>query len=248
MTTNDDNQLPAYGERATPEQQRAAAGLPPIPFQPNSGVPGAPAPVAPADGAPSYLPPLYPEQSAAGQHVPPQYPSAVPPGYAQGYPPPAGYGQPVGSDAYPQQAYPAQYPQQGYPGQYVGGYAPGYVPARVPGKANMVWTIILLAIGLFSVINSTFSYLSPAALAGAYDLIFPGVSASFDLNALRGSGIIAAIVLWIGLALTTWFSWFMYKKQKYTWWIPLVGGVVFPMIAGTIAMGPVMDAITRYVS
>lgn len=238
MTTNNDDPRPAYGERATPEEQRAAAGLPPLPAQ--AAQPVATGPVAPAEGAPSYLPPLYPEQPGTGQQAPAQLPGAVPPGYAEGYPPPGGYAQP---------GYPGQYPQGQY-GQapYPAGYAPGYVPAKIPGKANKIWTIVLLAIGLLTVINSTFSYLNPAALASAYDLLFPGISSSFDLAALRSSGRVAAVVLWAGFALTTWFSWFMYKKQKYTWWIPLVGGLIFPMVAGSIAMGPVMDAITSFVS
>ncbi len=237
MTTNNDDQQaaasqpPAYGEYATPEQQRAAAGLPPVPPQAAQAAPAGP--VAPAEGAPSYLPPLYPEQQA-----PAQYPSATPPGYAEGYPPPGGYAQP---GAYPQQqAYPAQYGQAPYPA----GYAPGYVPAKIPGKANKIWTIVLLVIGLLAVISSTFSYLDPQSMVAIYEILFPGISGSIDMAGLKTAGVTATIVLWVGLAFTAWFSWFMYKKQKYTWWIPLVAGIVFPMIASSIATGPILSAIT----
>jgi hypothetical protein len=61
-----------------------------------------------------------------------------------------------------------------------------------------------------------------------------------DPAAGRPWGIAAAVVLAVGWLLTAWLSWVSLARNRVTWWIPLVAGVLFTVVSGILLMIPIV--------
>jgi hypothetical protein len=87
-------------------------------------------------------------------------------------------------------------------------------------------TLALLAIGAFNVVFTAISYFDFASLANqAMDIL--GVPGEFtNLEAARLWGPIAAIVLIVGFVLTALLTSRSLRKNRLSWWIPVVGAIV----------------------
>ncbi|SFS08583.1 hypothetical protein SAMN04487846_2400 [Microbacterium sp. cf046] len=105
--------------------------------------------------------------------------------------------------------------------------------------ADRVATIALLVYGLVNVVTSIPSMLDYQAYVTTV-LGILGIDGQLaDPAADRPWGIAAALVLAIGWLLTAWVSWRRLAKERLTWWIPLVAGIVFTGISGVLLMVPI---------
>lgn len=112
---------------------------------------------------------------------------------------------------------------------------------RKPRIWDLVVTIGLLAYGLFTVFTSGVQYLDPADVMNA-TMQMLGIEGEFtNIAAGRAWGTAAAAVLAIGWALTAWFSIRMLRRGRIAFWVPIVGGVVFTLIASICLTIPMMS-------
>lgn len=108
---------------------------------------------------------------------------------------------------------------------------PQFLPAsaeapRRPHPVDRLITIALLAYGLVNVLITGFSYLDlPRVMNESMKLL--GIDGEFT-NFAQGRlwGMIAAILLVAGWAITAFFSFRRLRRGRITWWLPLVGAVV----------------------
>lgn len=107
--------------------------------------------------------------------------------------------------------------------------------------ADRVATIALLVYGLVNVVSGI-----PAILD--YDsyvrtvLEVLGIDGQLaDPDGGRPWAIAAVLVLAIGWMLTAWVSWRSLARERVTWWIPLVAGIVFTFISGVLLMVPIVS-------
>ena len=49
------------------------------------------------------------------------------------------------------------------------------------------------------------------------------------------------MVLAIGWAITALFAWWSLRRGRRTWWIPVVGGIVFTVASGILMLIPLMS-------
>lgn len=120
---------------------------------------------------------------------------------------------------------------------------PSPQPARSPvaRPADRIITFALLAYGLVNVISSVIAFLDYEAYADTM-LTMLGLDAELsDPEAARGWGIAAAVVLAIGWLATAAVSLWSARRGRLTWWIPLVGGVVFTVAAGILLAVPLLN-------
>lgn len=113
-------------------------------------------------------------------------------------------------------------------------------PARSRAVDRIV-TFALLAYGLVNVISSFPAFLDYGSYA---DTLFSLLGADAELSdpaAGRPWGIAAAIVLAVGWFLTAAVSWWNVRRGRLSWWIPLVGGIVFTFAAGTLMFIPLIN-------
>lgn len=98
----------------------------------------------------------------------------------------------------------------------------------------------LLAYGLVNVVSAAPALVDYAAyMTSVFELM--GVDAEIgDADAGRPWGIAAAVVLIGGWLLTAAVTWATMRRGRLSWWIPLVGGVVFSLTAGALVMIPLM--------
>ena len=182
---------PAYGEYATPEEQRARIQQPDATAALSSGqsldAPAAPAPTAPTYGSLGTPPPLQP--GAPAPVVPPASDSAR--------------------------------------------------PIRRPRPLDRVATFALLGYGLFNVLTSIPAFTDYSTYADTL-LGVMGVDAKFTGDG-RGWGLAAAFVLGLGWLLTAAVTWLVLRTGRMTWWIPLVGGVVFTLAASSLLIVPIFS-------
>ena len=122
-------------------------------------------------------------------------------------------------------------------------------PAPAPAAAaqtrahtvDRVVAVSLLAYGLLNVLSSFPAFLDYAAYAETM-LAMLGVDAELsDPAAGRPWGVAAALVLAVGWLATAALSIWSMRRGRLTWWIPLVGGVVFTSIAGALMAVPLMN-------
>lgn len=113
-----------------------------------------------------------------------------------------------------------------------------------PGRGRLVDRIVafaLLAYGLVNVISAAPALVDYAAyMTSVFELM--GVDAEIgDADAGRPWGIAAAVVLIGGWLLTAAVTWATMRRGRVSWWISLVGGVVFSLTAGALVMVPLMS-------
>jgi len=131
--------------------------------------------------------------------------------------------------------------------------APAATPERVePGAAaatrtprsraiDRIVTFALLAYGLLNVISAFPAMVDYVAYT---DTMFGllGVDAQLsDPSAGESWGVAAALVLAIGWVLTAALSWLNLRRGRLSWWIPLVGGVVFTFASATLILVPIFN-------
>jgi hypothetical protein len=115
--------------------------------------------------------------------------------------------------------------------------------AEVPRSRSVdrIVAFALLAYGLVNVISSFPALIDFEAYA---DTMFGllGVDATLtDPAAGRPWGIAAAIVLAVGWVVTAALTWFAIRRGRLSWWIPLVGGVVFTFASAMLVLVPIMN-------
>ena len=182
---------PAYGEYATPEEQRARIQQPDATAALSSGQ-SLDAPAAPP--APSY--------GSMGTSTPPPL-------------------------------------QPGAPAPVVPPASDSARPVRRPSTLDRVATFALLGYGLFNVLTSIPAFTDYSTYADTL-LGVMGVDAQFAGDG-RGWGLAAAFVLGLGWLLTATLTWQNLRRNRITWWIPLVGGVVFTLAASVLLVVPLFS-------
>ncbi|MDQ7879886.1 DUF6264 family protein [Microbacterium sp. QXD-8] len=112
---------------------------------------------------------------------------------------------------------------------------------RRPRPVDRVVTFALLAYGLVNVISSVPAFLDYGAYAETL-LSMLGVDVQItDPAAGRAWGIAAVLVLAVGWCATAVVSWWSVRRGRLTWWIPLVGGILFTFVSGTLMAVPLMN-------
>ncbi|MFE5407991.1 DUF6264 family protein [Microbacterium sp. NPDC056569] len=106
---------------------------------------------------------------------------------------------------------------------------------------DRIVTFALLAYGLVNVITSVPAFLDYGAYAETM-LGVMGVDVEIsDPSAGRAWAIAAVVVLAIGWCATAALSVWNMRRSRVTWWIPLVGGIVFSLTAGALMVVPLMN-------
>ncbi|MGX5769390.1 DUF6264 family protein [Microbacterium trichothecenolyticum] len=106
---------------------------------------------------------------------------------------------------------------------------------------DRIITFALLAYGLVNVITSIPAFLDYGTYAETM-LGLMGVDAELsDPAAGRPWAVAAVLVLAIGWCLTAALSVWSMRRSRISWWIPLVGGIVFSLTAGLLMVAPLMN-------
>lgn len=120
-------------------------------------------------------------------------------------------------------------------------------PAMRRGRfIDRVATIALLVYGLVNVVTGIPTMIDYQAYV---DMVLEllGIDGQLaDPMAGRPWGIAAALVLAIGWLLTAWVSWRSLARERVTWWIPLVAGIVFTFVSGVLLMVPIVSDPTLW--
>lgn len=108
-------------------------------------------------------------------------------------------------------------------------------------RIDRIITFALLAYGLVTVITS----IPALADYSTYtDTVFDLLGVSVDLAdpaAGRPWGIAAAVVMAVGWLLTAVVSWWSVRRGRLSWWIPVVGGIVFTFASSVLMLVPLMS-------
>jgi hypothetical protein len=115
------------------------------------------------------------------------------------------------------------------------------VAVRRPGQANLIVTITLLALGLVNIATSVRSYLDlPGSIQGVYDQLGYGTYTSTGLASSLGIVALAlSVVMWLATAAV---SALLLRRNRLSWWVPLVGGALqFLAIAIVMMVAVVSD-------
>ena len=268
---------PAFGEYATPEEQRAAIR---VPFDTEEGVPvvaDADAPVAPVDhdGHAASSPASYGERVAGAQRPTPQptgqdAPSTsgsgsskpsratgrgngATPGNDSGSSTASGSGSGTGTGS--GSANGTQTPGGFFANAFGGGSSAAATVDRsadgvAPARRDRLITYILLAFGLLAVLNSVSGISAlPVSVKQAFEQMNVTATPPTDLLITLG-WITAAIhaVMWVVALL---WSLSAIRRGKLSWWIPVLCGVIFVVIATVVifagfASDPtIMDAVIQ---
>lgn len=113
-------------------------------------------------------------------------------------------------------------------------------PAR-PRIADRIVTFVLLGWGLATVITSIPAITDYAGYAATmFELL--GVDAQLaDPDAGRPWALAAALLLGLGWIATAALSWWNLRRRRVTWWIPVVGGIVFNLVSSTLILVPLLS-------
>ena len=106
---------------------------------------------------------------------------------------------------------------------------------------DRIITFALLAYGLVNVITSIPAFLDYGTYAEAMLGLMGADAQLSDPAAGKPWAVAAVLVLAIGWCLTTAVSVWNIRRSRVSWWIPLVGGVVFSLIAGTLMVAPLVN-------
>lgn len=113
-------------------------------------------------------------------------------------------------------------------------------PAARPRLADRIATFALLAYGLATVVTALPALIDYVGYAHTL-LSALGVDADLaDPAGARAWGVTAAIVLAAGWLATAALSLLRLRTGKLTWWIPLVGGIVFNFASAFFMLVPIM--------
>ncbi|MCR2762275.1 DUF6264 family protein [Microbacterium sp. zg.B48] len=114
-------------------------------------------------------------------------------------------------------------------------------PVRRGRFADLVATTALLVYGLVNVVSGIPGMIDYESYVGTvFGLL--GVDAELaDPAAGRPWGLAAALILAIGWLATAYLSWRSLRRGRITWWIPLVAGIVFTFVSGTLLMVPIVS-------
>jgi len=114
--------------------------------------------------------------------------------------------------------------------------APMPVPTTRGGKIDRIVTFGLLIYGFFSVITTIIQLLNFPEYANNFARVFR-VDATFtNLTAGYLWGAAAAAITGIGWLLTAVLTWRSMKRGRISFWIPIVGALVFATIAALLSI------------
>lgn len=116
----------------------------------------------------------------------------------------------------------------------------GTRPATRPRFVDRVITFALLGYGLFTVLGSIPAATDYTQFATTFLQVFGVDQALSDPASARGWGLAAALVLGIGWVATLGLSWISLRAGRISFWIPLVGGVVFNLVSSVLLVAPLM--------
>jgi uncharacterized membrane protein YhaH (DUF805 family) len=121
--------------------------------------------------------------------------------------------------------------------------APAQTAASAPARRpwDRIITIALLAYGIINVFMTAMSYLDlPPLMDQSMQIL--GIEGEFS-NFAEGKtwGVVAAIVLFVGWAITAWVSVRRLRRGKRSWWVPLVGATVTLIITSICITVPMMN-------
>ncbi|MDY0911082.1 DUF6264 family protein [Microbacterium sp. CFBP9034] len=106
---------------------------------------------------------------------------------------------------------------------------------------DRIVTFALLAYGLVNVISAFPAMVDYVAYT---DTMFEILGLDVELSDPSGGrpwGIAAALVLAFGWLLTALLAWVNLRRGRLSWWIPLVGGIVFTFVAAMLILVPIMN-------
>lgn len=124
------------------------------------------------------------------------------------------------------------------------------VDARPAHPVDRMASIALLAYGLWNVITSIFTFLNPSALMATL-MQAVGISGSFsNYSQAKVWGIAAGVVLIAGWISTAAWTVLRLRRGTLTWWVPVLGGVVFVTLATVCMMVPFFSdpAVVSYLN
>lgn len=113
-------------------------------------------------------------------------------------------------------------------------------PAPKRRPVNRIVTFALLAYGLITVVTSFNALVDYNAYADqVLGMMGLDTALAEGLDG-RSFGIAAALTLIVGWAVTALLSWMVLARGHISWWIPIVGGVVFTTISAALMLIPLM--------
>jgi hypothetical protein len=113
--------------------------------------------------------------------------------------------------------------------------AAGAAAPQIDRRVGRMVTAVLLGVGLVNVLTSIPGFLNLSASLDQ-SLKMLGYEGSFsDFAAAKTWGVVALVVMMLGYAATVWLSVRMIRRNRSSWWLPLVGFAV-TMIAVTICI------------
>jgi hypothetical protein len=112
--------------------------------------------------------------------------------------------------------------------------------ARNPRAMDRIATIALLALGLFEVLRSIPGFVDPNELLTQLLTQFGVDGGLSDPAGARAWGAAAAVLLAVGWFATATVSVWNLRAGRLSFWIPLLGGVVFTLLASMLLVVPLM--------
>ena len=111
-------------------------------------------------------------------------------------------------------------------------------------RSRMTDRIITFALLAYGFVNLVTTFPALVDYSGYADKVFDLMGVDVELSdpaAGRSWGIAAALVLAIGWAITALVSWWSLRRGRRTWWIPVVGAIVFTVASGILMLVPLMS-------
>ncbi|GAA3628602.1 hypothetical protein GCM10022200_08920 [Microbacterium awajiense] len=106
---------------------------------------------------------------------------------------------------------------------------------------DRVATMVLLAYGLLNIILTAPAMIDYRAYAEQV-IAGMGVEATLsDPTTGQPWGVAAVAVLSLGWIATAGLCWLRARRGRLTWWVALVGGVLFTFLSGTLMVVPIMN-------
>ena len=136
-------------------------------------------------------------------------------------------------------------PQLSWPDPVAAPPPPDAVPAdaQTPRRRTVdpVISAMLLVLGLWNVISGIPSLLNYDSLVVEMNTLFQPDIALSDPAVGEFWGLVAAITFGLGWLLTAVLTWRNIRAGRLSWWIAVVGGVVFSLVAGFMLAIPLIS-------